>query len=251
MPKLRTTSLAAAAALLALPALGEDQIISRVGFWRAKPGMEAKLEEGIKRHNEFHRKLNDPMSFETYVIASGPNTGTYRRIASGRRWQDFDTEAAGAKADAADSALNTDPYLQSSVPAYYRLRPEMSRPRPGDTPAPMYSVLIYKVRVGKTDEFVLAAKKFKEAADKANWPRHWYFFSLANGGDHPQFVLSQPRDKFADFNPPEKPFDKMLEETLGRDEADARQEMLDRSIESFSSEIITYRADLSYVPAKK
>lgn len=251
MPRLRIPCLAAAAALLALPALGEDQIISRVGFWKAKPGMEAKLEEGIKRHNEFHRKLNDPMGFDTFVVTSGPNAGSYLRIASGRRWQDFDAEAAGAKADQADSALNTDPYLESTTTSYYRLRPEMSRSRPGDTPAPMYSVLIYKVKFGKADEFVLAAKKFKEAADKAQWPRHWAFFSLANGGDHPQFVLSQPRDKFADFNPPEKPFDKMLEEILGRDEADARNDMLERSVESFRSEIITYRADLSYVPAKK
>jgi hypothetical protein len=65
-------------------------------------------------------------------------------------------------------------------------------------------------------------------------------------------VLSLPRDKFADFNPPDgKTFPDMLKEQLGEDEDRARTDMVDRAVQSIFTEMIAYRADLSYVPAKK
>jgi len=122
----------------------------------------------------------------------------------------------------------------------------------GDTPAAMYSLVFYRVKFGKSNDFILAQKKAKEAATKAKWPRYWMIFSLVSGGDGPLWVLSQPREKFADFNPLEgKTFTQMLEEQLGREEADARAELIDSSVESIFTEILAYRADLSYVPAKK
>lgn len=243
---------AVVAALLASPGLAEDPVVSRVATWKPKPGLEAKLEAGIKAHNEFHRKQNDTTTFETYVITSGPNSGHYLRVAPGRNWRDFDTEAAGNKADQADSAINTDPYIASSETEYWRVRLDLSRPRPEMTPPAMYSITFYRVKFGKTDDFERAFKKSKEALDKANWPRHSLVLSLLNGGEGPTYAILVPRQKFAELNPPEgKTLAQVLEDQLGRDEASTRTEMLNAAVEGTFTQLVEHRPDLSYGPAKK
>jgi hypothetical protein len=143
MRRARIVCLTAAAAVLALPLGAEDMLVTRVMRWKIKPGMEAKFEDGLKRHNEFHRKLGDPMALVTAQVASGPNTGAYVRLASNRHWSDFDAEEKGAQADLADTAVNTDPYIASSTTAYYRLLTDVSRPKDGA--AAMYALVFYQV----------------------------------------------------------------------------------------------------------
>lgn len=244
--------LALSAAFLALPALAEDPVVTRVVIWKAKPGMEAKLEAGIKAHNALHVKKGDPKPHSTYSVVSGPNTGNYVRVAGGRNWTDFDAEAAWQKEDQADSAINTDPYIASTEVMYYRMRPDLSHMQPSTTPAAMYSLAFLKVKIGKVDDLEQAQKQAKEAADKAKWPRYWTVFTLLNGGDGPAWVVSQTREKFADFNPPEgASFAGMLEEQLGKDATRLRQEMSDSSVAGVFTEIIAYRPELSYTPAAK
>jgi hypothetical protein len=238
--------------MLASPALAEDPIVSRVVVWKPKPGMEAKLEAGIKAHNEFHRKQNDASAFETFVITSGPDSGAFVRVAGARNWKDFDAEALGDKADQADTALNTDPYIASATTGYWRVRLDMSHPRPVMTPPAMWAITFYRVKYDKTGDFERARKKIKEATDKANWPRNFLVLSLVSGGEGPTFAVLQARDKFADFNPPEgKTFAQMMEEQVGRDEAELVDRTIGGAVESTSTEIVNYRADLSYMPAKK
>jgi hypothetical protein len=249
MQRLRIACLAATAAVLALPLTAEDMIVTRVTAWKVKPGMEAKFEEGLKRHNEFHRKQADPLSLNTYQVQSGPNTGAYLRVAGNRHWQDFDAEAAIEKADQADTALNTDPYIESSMPIFYRVLADLSRPKDGMSA--MYSISFYHVKFSKTDDFRRAIRKFHEGIGKTQWPAHYGWFELINGGDGPEFVLSLPREKWADFNPPEKSFATMIEEAFGRSEAEAIGEVFQNAVTGVSTEIIQYRPDLSYIPAKK
>jgi hypothetical protein len=251
MQKVRMMCLTAAAAVLALPLGAADQpLVTRVTSWKVKAGMEAKFEAGLKKHNEFHRKQGDALGLSTAQVQSGPNTGSYVRFASNWHWQDFDVEAKMADADQADTAVNTDPYIESATTRYYRLLSDLSRPKE-DGPAAMFAIVFYRVKFDKVDDFTMALRKFHEAIGKTQWPAHYAWFALANGGDGPEFVLSIPHDSFADFNPLEKPFDKMMEEAYGRAEAESISEMFSHSVAGVSSEIIAYRADLSYVPAKK
>jgi len=132
---------------------------------------------------------------------------------------------------------------------YYRLLSELSRPQDGT--AGMYALVFYRVHFAKQDDFTRAIGKFNEAIGKTQWPVHYTWFTLVNGGEGPEFVLSVPRNKWADFNPLEKPFDKMLEEAVGRSEADAINDTFAHAVSGVTSEIIEYRADLSYIPAKR
>ena len=250
MSTVRLSCLVVATALMVSPAFAEDPVISRVVVFKVKAGTQAKFEEGLKKHNAFHAKKGDAMTHNTYLVTSGPNTGDYLRVAGQRNWKDFDAEAAWQKEDQADSALNYDAYVESAMPSYYRLRTDLSHMPPGNPPAALYSLVFLRLKIGKVDDFEQSQKQSKEAADKAKWPRYWLSFSLVNGGDAPTWVISQARDKFADFNPPEgKTFADMLEEQLGKDAARLRQELQDSSVESVFTQMIAYRADLSYVPA--
>ncbi len=250
MQKLRIACIAAVAAILALPLAAEDMNVSRVTIWQPKPGMSGKLEEGLKRHNAFHQKQADPMPLITYTIESGPNTGAYLRLAPNRQWKDFDAEAAREKLDAADTAVNTEPYIASAITSYYRSLPELSRPKDGQPPA-MYSITFYRVKFGKSEDFTRAITKFHEAIGKTAWPVNYTWFALVNGADGPEYVLSTPRENWAAFNPPEKAFPKMMEEAFGRADADSIRQTFQDAVSGMSSEIIAYRGDLSYVPTKK
>jgi len=229
----------------------DKPLIERATLWTIKPGMGSKFEAGLKRHNQFHVKQGDTQSHETYSIESGENTGSYWRIASNRHWEDFDAEEKFGEADAADSDVNLTPYIESAIPMYYEFLVDVSNPGPQDGPAAMYELIFFQVKPGHYNQFSLAMKKVKGAADKVSWTERWAWFVLANGGEHDQFVLALPHDKWADFNPSQKPFPIMLEEALGKLEADAVFAMFDDSIASNTSEIVRYRADLSYMPAKE
>lgn len=230
----------------------EKPTIERATLWTIKPGMGSKFEAGLKRHNQFHVKQGDTQSHETYSIESGEHTGAYWRVAGNRHWEDFDAEEKFAEADTADSDVNLTPYIESGIPMYYEFLVDVSNPPPEDAPAvALWELIFFKVKPGHYNEFSLAMKRVKDAAVKVSWPERWAWLVLVNGGVHDEVVLALPRAKWADFNPPQKPFPKMLEEALGKLEADAVFEMFDDSIASSRSEIVRYRADLSYVPATK
>jgi hypothetical protein len=230
----------------------EKPVIERATLWTIKPGMGSKFEAGLKRHNQFHVKQGDTQSHDTYTIESGGNTGSYWRVAGNRHWEDFDAEEKFGEADTADSDVNLSPYIESSMPMFFEFLVDVSNPGPEGAPVPaMYELNFFRIKAGHYDQFSLAMKKVKDAAVKVSWTENWAWLVLVNGGEHDQFVLALPRDNWADFNPPQKPFPKMLEEALGKAEAEAVFKMFDDSIASSRSEIVRYRADLSYTPAKK
>lgn len=242
--------------LLGLPALAQQAPpapgkVAEVFVFSAKPGMDAKLEEGIKLHNGWHRKQNDPTPIFTFQTASGPGTGGYTRVSFGHRWEDYDAREKTDAADTADRAVNMDPYIAGGYPSYYLFLPEVSRPPAGPTPSPLAEVITFKLQPGSVPEFLYVMKKIHEAIGKTNWPVQYEWYALHNGGEVPEFVLVLPKAKWADFNEPEKPFDKMLEEAYGPREAQALLHDFAKTIRSEHTELIRYRADLSYIPAAK
>lgn len=230
----------------------EKPIVVRATLWTIKSGMGSKFEAGLKRHNRFHVKQGDTQSHTTYAIESGENTGSYWRLAPNRHWEDFDAEEKFADADTADSDVNLTPYIESGIPMFYEVLVDVSNPVPQEEPEPaLWELILFKVKPGHYAQVSLAMQRVKEAAVKVSWTERWAWFVLVNGGEHDQLVLALPRNSWADFNPPEKPFRKMLEEALGKLESEAVVRMFDDSIASSRSEIVRYRADLSYVPASE
>jgi len=97
-----------------------------------------------------------------------------------------------------------------------------------------------------------ALTRIAEAVQKAKWSVKFEWYELASGGFDGTYVLALPRASWADFeeNPSAKPFREMLKDAFGQAEADSIEARIDGSAESEYSEIIQFRPDLSYTPAK-
>jgi hypothetical protein len=224
--------------------------VGRVFSSQAKPGMTTQLEAGRKRHMDWHRKQNDSWAWFTWEVETGDRAGTYITGTFGHRWKDFDDwETKLGKGDTADGALNLTPFVGSTVNGFYELLPDVSRPSGSAEPAPLSELIHYQLNPGSAQEFRSAMKKVHEAIGKSSWNVNYAWYELSDGGDHPAYVLAFPMKGFADMESPDPSFPVMLEKAFGRYEAQEVMKSIDRSVKSMRSEIVRYRADLSYVPA--
>jgi hypothetical protein len=230
----------------------EDGTIARVAFFRAKPGMSAPLEEGLKKHMAWHKAQNGTWAWFVWSVETGEATGSYGAGTFNHKWSDFDAPDVDLAADTADSAQNILPYMAEGAQwRYYARLPKFSRPRPeGQGAAPLAVVLTFHLKMGANEEFLNAIAKVNHAIEKTKWPAHYEWYALVNGGEHPEFVLVLPHENYAAMAPPAVSFDKMLEDAFGRAEAAAILHTFDKTIARETSEIVRDRPDLSYAPPK-
>ena len=234
---------------LPVPAQEEEGTIARIVFFRAKPGMQQQLEAGLKKHMAWHKAQNDPWAWSTWSYISGEQTGMYGGGTFGHKWEDFDNVPIDQEADGADVTENVIPYAAPGAEwRYYKFLPKVSKPL--GTPAAMSQILIFRVRFGKSAEFAGLIKKFHQAIEKTNWPVHYAWYVLVNGGQIPEYVLVLPRENWASLKGPEKPFPAMLAEAVGQEEAAALLERWGKVVKSESSTLARNRPDLSYTPGQ-
>ncbi len=237
--------------LLALPVLAQEEkgTIARIAFFRAKPGMQQQLEEGLKKHNAWHKAQNDPWARVMWSYISGEETGMYGRGSFGRKWEDFDNPPVDQEAHEADVVENILPYVAPGAQwRFYEFLPKLNKPL--GTPAAMSEIVVFRVRYGKSAEFADLIKKFHEASEKTNWPVHYEWHRLVNGGPGPEYVLVLPHENWASLKGPEKPFPAMLAEAVGQEEAEALLERWRKVVKSESSSLARNRRDLRYVPSQ-
>jgi len=213
-----------------------------------KPGMSKQFEEGRKRHMEFHRKQNDTWSWEAYEIMTGDNTGNYLSVTFGHTWKDLDAwEEKMGQADTADSNANLMPYLGTTQESIWSVMTDVSRPAAEPT-SKMIEIDHYMLKPGSEEEFEYTLGKVNDAIGKTNWPVHYTFYQLMNGGEGPHYVLVIPHGNWADMAEPEMSFNAMLEKAVGRHEAEALEHAFDHSVAREWSEMAVFRPDLSYMP---
>lgn len=98
-----------------------------------------------------------------------------------------------------------------------------------------------------------ANAKYLHARDeKTNWGFHYRWERLVNGGPGGTYVLLVDHPNWASFDddPAIKPLRDILREAFGEQESMSIVERLNSSIEKTYSEIVEFRADLSYIPGK-
>jgi len=248
-----------------LSALGIMLLTAASGFAQQKPGTVASLEfqtpkngmvkqyeDGRKQKAEWHKQQKDTQPLMVWETISGDNTGTYIVGRLDQHWSDFDKPSVPEQADLDTYNRLIGASVQSLVTRYYEFLPKVSSPLDSMGPAKYSEILTYRVRPGKDQDFRSALTRASEAIGKTKWPGHGYWYLLANGGAVGTYVLVIPHANWAEFeeSPNMKPFDEMLKDAFGADETASINARFDASIESATSEIIEFRADLSYLPAK-
>jgi hypothetical protein len=230
-------------ALTAQTAKPSDSV-TEVNVSQPKPGMAQQWEQGRKRHSAFHGAQKDTWTVHVYEVLTGEQVGSFISVQQGHSWKDYDGRAAFDKLDAPDVEKNMGPYQTAGPREFYLYRPDLSRAKEGGTPAKMATVTNYWLIPEHVREFQEAIKTINAAIEKANYPSkpgRWY--QLANGGDVPHYVLVVDRASWADMESPPTTMD----EALGPEGVQALATVR-RSTKRILTELVEYRADLSYTP---
>ncbi|MGD1146488.1 MAG: hypothetical protein ABR961_00885 [Thermoanaerobaculaceae bacterium] len=218
---------------------------------KAKPGMEAQLEEAGKKHFAWHRRQGDTWSVYLWQVITGDDAGDYIVGTFGHTWKDYDAREAFNVADDKDAMASVGPFMQSDIPSIWRHLEDVSRP--GDMtagPAKFSQLTHYFVKPSKISVFIDALKEIKAALDEAKFPVRSNWYALASGGKGPHYVVATERNSWAEFAGPDKSMSKVLEEKLGARKATELIDEIREATTSFYSEILRFRPDLSYMPGK-
>ena len=228
---------------------GSPSSVCEIHTNKVKPGMTQQYEQARKKHMAWHKSQNDTWTWAVWQVLTGDQTGNYIVGSCGHDWKEFDGRDKFQAADSADAAETMGAYLAGETTAYYLLRPELRTPPSPGPPPPYLTVLHFAVRPEGVNDFTDAVKKVTAGMQKTNYPQtqaSWY--SLSNGGHGPEFVLVTDRKGFADLQSPAKTLDAMMQEAYG-DQGATIMAALRKAYYSTYSELLQFRADLSYIPA--
>jgi hypothetical protein len=218
---------------------------------KVKPGMTAEYEKGRTQHMAWHKSQNDAWSWATWEITTGEGTGNYLIGTCGHSWKDFDAREKFNVEDSANATQTMGSSQSGGTMAYYVMRPDLGKPAPEGPPPAYLSVITFHVKPEGIMDFTNSVKQVMAAFEKTNAPRApstWY--QLANGGRGPEFVLVMERKSMADMQSPSpKSLDEIVKEAYGG-QADTIMSTLRKSYWGTTTELLHYRADLSYMAAK-
>jgi quinol monooxygenase YgiN len=227
--------------------------LASLEFQKVKNGSVPQYEAGRKQKAAWHKQQNDPLPLMVWETLSGDETGTFLVGRFNQHWADYDKPAVTDEADLAEFQKVVGSYVDSVVTRYYDYMPKISNDDSTDTgPAKFSEVITFVVRPGKESDFRSAIERIHEGTVKTKWNVTYGWYRLTSGGVSGTYVLVFPHKKWADFedDPAVKPYREMLKDAFGQAEADSIVDRIDRSIEKETSEIIQFRPDLSYMPAK-
>jgi hypothetical protein len=226
--------------------------LAAIEFQRPKNGMVPQYEAGRKQKAAWHKQQKDPQPLLVWEILSGDDTGTYLVGRFDQHWADFDKPAIPDEVDLAEFQKVVGTFVESVTARYYDFLPKISNPPSGETMPKFSEILIFQVHYGKGSDFRSAIDRIYEATQKTKWPLNYGWYQLVNGGQTGTYVLSLPRNNWADFEdkPDVKPFRDMLREAFGQAEADSIIDRIDHAVEKETVETIQFRPDLSYLPGK-
>ncbi|MGH9747144.1 MAG: hypothetical protein ACRD59_13680 [Candidatus Acidiferrales bacterium] len=237
---------------VSVAAQSQPGTVAALEFQTPKNGAVTQYEAGRKQKVEWHKQQKDTEPLYVWEIISGDSTGTYIVGRLNQHWADLDKPTVPDAADLDTYRKLIASNVQSLVTRYYQLMPKVSNPMPGGGTTKYDEIITYHVRGDRDSDFRSALERFTEAIQKTKTPIYYSWFELVNGGPGGTFVLSIPHTNWADFedNPSIKPFRDILKDAFGASEADSILKRVDASVENVESEIIQFRDDLSYIPAK-
>jgi hypothetical protein len=231
----------------------EPASIAGVESQTPKNGMTQQYEQGRKQKADWHKQQKDPNPLYVFETLTGESTGTYLVCRVDMHWAAMDKPPIPDASDTEEYAKVVGSYVQTITDAYYEYLAKISNPDPSATTPAKYSEFVtFHVKRDKIAEFRSALGRISEASKKASWPVHYQIYELDFGGGVGTFVLVEPHASWADFEskPDVKPLRHMLEDAFGAAEAEAVYGRLIGSIDREDSEILQFRQDLSYIPAK-
>jgi len=252
MRMLRFVVVALAVAALGVPVFAQEKPgdVAIVYTAKPKPGGWSQLEGALKKHFGWHRAQKDTFAWMVWQVISGDNIGDFTVATLGHNWKDLDARAKFDQADEADFMPNVLPYIDKMSLHYMAMIAEASRPSGSQQPPAMLQVTHYFVNPSGIVRFNDALKEIKAVLDKADYPVHSSWYRLVNGGEGPQYVLVVERNSWAELEPMPKTLEQTIADATSPSKAVELMSAIRDSTRHVYSDMLQYRADLSYMPTK-
>jgi hypothetical protein len=238
-------------AAFSVSAQSQQGTIAALEFQTPKNGMVKQYEDGRKQKVAWHKQQNDDQGLYVFETLTGERTGTYIVGRLGLHWADMDKPKVTDAADLAQYQALVGASVEKLTTSYYEFLPKWSNP-PTDMNGKYTEVFTFYVRYGHGDDFRSAVTRAAEARQKMNSTAHYSWYRLVNGGHGGTYVLTFQHANWASMedDPAVKPLRDDLRAAFGEQEATSVIERLNSSVEGTYSELIQFRPDLSYIPAK-
>jgi hypothetical protein len=238
-------------------AQSQPKTVAEIYAIKAKPGEELQWEAALKRLNAWAHQHNLSGPNYTWSVISGEATNQYVIGSFGHDWKDFDTMQKQGNEAGIDAEIEATvaPLTESLAVSYYEYQPDLSLGGPDSNkpPTPLTEVVFYNLKLGGMQPVENAIKQVNDAIKKTQWagannPAGWY--ELAEGGEIPQMVFAINFQNFAGLQEPSPSLGAMLESVYGKPGAQALEHEFAGHIRSVEDQLLQYRPDLSYIPAK-
>jgi hypothetical protein len=217
------------------------------------PAEQQAYEAGVKNFNQCLHQHGFKYTWKAWIHETG-NTYAYSYVTDPISWQDFDAMNTAGKA--CDQALRTavNPHLKSETSAFFEMMPAMSHmPKNMPPTSAFIEVTYFKLKPGHEamDAFMAAAKKIAAAAEKSNWAVNYMIGQVQEGDEgSPDFILVIPANSWAEVGKdPDPSVWKMVENVYGKESGQAIRKSVNDAVQSQSSHVDSYSAELTYMAA--
>jgi hypothetical protein len=204
--------------------------------WRytAKDGMEQQFMEAAAKKTAMFNKTPET-AIVTYRIITGPNTGTFERVESGKSPADYDLDRSAEGKHWNDNVAQFVAKANGQV-RWRRLVGESYDADPDDnTPAKYVRRTTFSVKADKIMHFRRMMERVSKVAAKRGWQASRHLFRLENGGNRNEFVLAVTFDTYkrAVSNAPENEttFEEDFNEMFGYGSFEEDAQNFDESLE--------------------
>lgn len=169
---------------------GDGGPIARTFELRARPGFGEQLDDGYRRHIDWHAQAGDRWAWYLWEVTNGERAGLYVDGTFGHVWADFDA-AVDPSGDGANNDLNVEPFAVRGANAAWRLRSDLGSAAGAALDperAPFVLHLEYRVRPGAGAAFAAALRALRAAAGDAPYA----VYELVSGGELPTYAIWIP-----------------------------------------------------------
>jgi hypothetical protein len=215
-----------------------------------KPGMTAKLEDGIKAVEAYAKSQAAPTTFTTFEVMDGPQRGSIV-VLTPFSWAAMDNPPSYAAGIQREVDKSVNPYLSSLLVSTAEVVPTLGIvPAANTPPAKYYQVINLDIKPGCMNDFISAVTQVTAAEHKQNPSSNAVLiYREVSGGDANRVTVAIAHPTAADFGAAGKSIDQVLRETYGEEAAASVSRLLDGSIAHEENFVVRYRPELSYTPS--
>jgi hypothetical protein len=201
--------------------------------------------EDFRNYLQARKSNRDRFAWHTWQIVTGSRAGSLTGGSFGRLIEELDSEQAG---NVTDNLAYFFPTAKVEDNAIFVGLPGLGRNPFWEEapPANFAETRYYRIAPGKEAAFETLLATVREVYAKSRQPRNYAVYRLFNGGPQAVFILWTPLEKLSDMQYPDRGVTAILDALIT-----APINNLDASavILATHSELLRYRADLSYTPS--